>query len=133
MPGFLRDIATSADVRLAYDYADDVSTETGGEIIDTIGFNSVAFVGKLVDTGSSASISVKQSDASNMANPESLGGGATTDSATFVLDVSLVSKRYLQLFVTGTGGNAAVHAMAVLYNPDSEPVDQSAGISQVLT
>lgn len=128
----IRTLAEECDVRVGYAYSATISTEAGGAIIDTAGFGGVAFLLRISAVGgSSATYQLKQSDASNMADATTQFFGSSTiesvsAATTAVIDVPQVEKRYVQLFITGVGGNAAASAMAVLYNGTSNPVTQTA-------
>ena len=107
------------------------TTDIEGSIIDTAGFEGVAFIAQLgaIVSGAVTSLKVKVGDAANLSDAADVDGltltvADTDDDDIKVLDYRRPSGRYVRLVCDRGTQNAAISAIAALYGSRDQPVTQ---------
>ena len=116
----------------ALDYAEGTGSRLGA-VIDTKGYDSVAFIVRLnaVAAGSNHSVVAQtgnEADGSDMADitPANHSVSEVDAGAIKLLDLTGLSKRYVRLSVTKDGANSSAEsAIVALYGGQLTPVEQS--------
>lgn len=132
----LKSILKDCKIMTALDYASAAASRNGATI-DTLGFNSIAYIVKLAAISDSAVSSFKAqhgeaSNASDMADVEasSISIAGTDDNKIKVHDCGRVTKRYHRCVITKDGTNACAETViAILYNSDKQPVTQPSEVT----
>lgn len=114
------------------------TSELVTDIIDTQGYEGVAFIALLGDVTDTSVLSLtgktnsanSTSGATSLASPASFTAGATSaDNKLLVLDISRPRQRYVFASLTRTTANAVVDGIiAVLYGPTMAPVTADASV-----
>lgn len=110
------------------------TTELVTDVVDTSGFDSIAFIAVLGDvtSGSVLGLVAKSNTANSVSSPTPVtlegavtftAGASDVDSKTLMVDIMKPRARYVFASLTRTTQNAVVNCvLAVLYNAHSRPV-----------
>ena len=110
------------------------TTDVVSDVVDTQGFNGVAFFGSLAAVNSANYAQAAQGLQSNMSDAAPLSGSKATPAAngdSFLLDISRPIKRYVQLTIKRGVSTAIGDVYAVLYSPMHSPTVHGSTISAV--
>jgi hypothetical protein len=113
------------------------TTDIEGTVIDTQGFQGVAFLVRMgaMTTGAVTSIKAQQGAASDGSDAADLAGTAQAVAVAdagevFIVDILRPTERYVRLYVDRDTANAVVaSAEAILYGPSDAPVTQPTGVN----
>jgi hypothetical protein len=116
------------------------TSELVTDVVDTIGFDSIAFLAVLGDvtSGSVLTLTGKTNSASSVSSPSPVtltetatftAGASDADNKIMLLDIHQPRQRYVFASLTRTTQNAVVDGIfAILYNAHERPITEDASI-----
>jgi hypothetical protein len=113
------------------------TTDIEGTVIDTQGFQGVAFLVRMgaITTAAVTSLKAKQGDLADGSDADDIEGSAQAVAVAdagevFIIDILRPTKRYVRLIADrGTANAVVASAEAILYGPSDAPVTQPAGVN----
>jgi hypothetical protein len=123
-------------IRIAAAQAAGATDYTGATVVDTQGYEGVAFIVLFgtITAGAVTGIKVQQGQAANLSDAADLKGTAlaiadTQSNKALITDIYKPAERYVKPIVTRATQNAVIDGIiAILYNARTAPVTHDAGI-----